>query len=188
MGAVLVSAASLAGPHGLECSLGPQSPGRCSGEDEGDAGGEAGFGERDFDIGVAAVATGDGVCDVVGECVRAVGAGSISAGGQAAEDAQEDGDAGVEAEAVEWRLDTGDGQGVAVDRLFQAALPVPEVGGMVFALGVVVQGEAVGGGRVSGAGGVLPPEAGAVFDVGELEGAAQEPGAVGFGEFAGEEF
>ncbi|XQE77537.1 hypothetical protein ACN24L_00185 [Streptomyces microflavus] len=53
-------------------------------------------------------------------------------------------------------------------------LVVPEAGGVLFAAGEVVEVEAVGGGALSGAGGVLPPEAGGVLGVGELQDAGQD--------------
>src|SRR5690606_10939744 len=51
----------------------------------------------------------------------------------------------------------------------------------------MVQGEGVAGLGVAVAGGVLPPEAGAVLDAREVEGAAQEPGAVVVGDLVSEE-
>ncbi|MFF4837042.1 hypothetical protein [Streptomyces sp. NPDC001315] len=103
-----------------------------------------------------------------------------------AEDAQDGGDAGVEAEFVQC-AGAGDAEGVGVVGRLEAGLVVPEGGGVGFAAGVVVQGEAVGGRGVSGAGGVLPPKPCAVVDAGEVECAAQQPGAAGFGELVGEE-
>ncbi|MFE3249786.1 hypothetical protein [Streptomyces sp. NPDC059209] len=61
----------------------------------------------------------------------------------------------------------GAGRGLDV-----VGLLVPPVGGDVFAEGEVVEVEAVGGG-LSGASGVLPPEACPVVGVGQLQYAGQ---------------
>ncbi|MDX6315714.1 MAG: hypothetical protein QOF44_5178 [Streptomyces sp.] len=68
-----------------------------------------------------------------------------------------------------------------------AGLFAPPGGQLGLSEGEVVQVEAVGGGVVSGAGGVLPPEAGAVFGVGQLQDAAQDPGTARLGQLLGDE-
>lgn len=52
----------------------------------------------------------------------------------------------------------------------------------MFAEGSVVEVEAVGGGGVASSGCVLPPEAGVLLGLGELEDAAQDAGAGRLGE------
>lgn len=66
-------------------------------------------------------------------------------------------------------------------------LAVPPVGGGAVSAGEVVEVEAVGGGGLVGAGGVLPPEAGAVVGVGELEDAGEDEGAGRLGDLVGDE-
>ncbi|MEU0213180.1 CGNR zinc finger domain-containing protein, partial [Streptomyces canus] len=51
---------------------------------------------------------------------------------------------------------------------------LPQGGGVGVAVGEMLQAEAVGGGGVFGAGGVLPPEAGASVDAREIQDAAQD--------------
>ncbi|GAV46354.1 hypothetical protein Saa2_09358 [Streptomyces acidiscabies] len=68
-----------------------------------------------------------------------------------------------------------------------AGLGAPERGGVRVALREVVQVEAVGGGPVPGAGRVLPPEAGAALEPGEVQGAAEGPGDGRLGELVGDE-
>ena len=70
----------------------------------------------------------------------------------------------------------GDGGGGGVRLL------LPPVGDVVLPVEEVVEVEAVGGRTLARAGGVLPPEAGAVVGVGELQDADQREGAAGAGE------
>ncbi|MFE2503594.1 hypothetical protein [Streptomyces rubiginosohelvolus] len=65
--------------------------------------------------------------------------------------------------------------------LEEFGLLVPPARGGVFAEGAVVEVEALGGGGVARSGGVLPPEAGVLLSLGELEDAAENPGAGGSG-------
>lgn len=127
---------------------------------------------------------GDGGGDVVGDGVGAVCAWALAGWGEVAEDAQDGGNAGVEAEKVQGWTDAGDGEGVGFGGRLEAGLVVPEGGCVGFSAGVVVQGKTEGGRGVSGAGGVLPPKPCPVVDAREVQGTAQQPGAGGSGSWS----
>ncbi len=66
--------ASATGQAGVEGARDTTGPGRGRGQDEADAIGEAGLGDGDFDAGVAAVAAGDCVGNVIGDGIGTMGA------------------------------------------------------------------------------------------------------------------
>lgn len=149
--------------------------------------GEVGTGQGDFEVGVAGVAAGNGGGD---ELDDGTGGRGVASGGQGAgelgQDAQDGGQAGVGVHRLQGRRVLGR-IGVVLVGGVGVGLGVPEGGGVGFAVGEVLEVEAVGGGGVLGAGGVLPPEAGADVDAGQMQGAAQDAGGGGLGDLVGEE-
>jgi hypothetical protein len=132
------------------------------GKEAVDAAGELVAGQRELGVWLTEVAGRDGRGDVGHEFADSGGPGADGLLGEVAKDPHEVG-GGRAGDAVFCRVPGsavverwGLGWGLDV-----VGLPVPEVGGVPLPQCQVVEVEAVGGGCLSGAGGVLPPEAGA---------------------------
>ncbi|POX55375.1 hypothetical protein C3489_11185 [Streptomyces sp. Ru71] len=154
---------------------GVSRPGQCGSQEPFDAVGEAGLGDGELHVGMAPVVAGDSLRDVVcqGDDAVAAAPGSGSGSrGEPAEGAQERGEAGVEADLLGW-AGAGHRERVGVDGGLQLGLAAVEVRRVLFSAGLVVEEQGVAGQGVAVACGVLPPESGAVFDAGDVQGAAQ---------------